>query len=86
MKHSSLSYLFITMPKREDNVSTEEETIYTLDSMTCRILPGLQAREYIVKASSNPINIIDLIIWSISLYLAKVNILFCFHTHTEISI
>lgn len=72
LKYGSLSYLFITMPKRKDNVSTEEETVYTLDSMTCRILLDLQAREYIVKSSSKPINIIDLIIWLILLYLMKV--------------
>ncbi|KAK4511311.1 uncharacterized protein ATC70_012526 [Mucor velutinosus] len=67
------------MPKRKDNVpaaaaaaaAAEQESIYTLESMTCRILPGLQAREYIVKSSSNTIHLLDVFIWSIALYLAK---------------
>ncbi|KAF1799451.1 GPI-GlcNAc transferase complex, PIG-H component-domain-containing protein [Mucor lusitanicus] len=39
--------------------------------MTCRILPGMQAREYIVKSSSNPIHLLDVFVWSVALYLAQ---------------
>ncbi|GAN08409.1 hypothetical protein MAM1_0203c07920 [Mucor ambiguus] len=59
------------MPNRQDDVPAAAEQIYTLESMTCRILPGLQAREYIVKSSSNAINLLDVFIWSIAIYLAK---------------
>lgn len=70
------------MPKRKDNVPTaaaaaaavEQESTYTLESMTCRILPGMQAREYIVKSSSNPIHLLDVFVWSVALYLAQVTI------------
>ncbi|CAO0789968.1 unnamed protein product [Mucor circinelloides] len=60
------------MPKHTDNVpAVDQETIYTLDSMTCRILPGLQAREYTVNSLSNPISILDICVWAIALYLTK---------------
>ncbi|KAL9552262.1 hypothetical protein MBANPS3_003875 [Mucor bainieri] len=56
------------MPKRKDSVpsaaaaaaaAAEQASTYTLESLTCRILPGQQAREYIVKASSSTINLLD---------------------------
>ncbi|KAI8642653.1 GPI-GlcNAc transferase complex, PIG-H component-domain-containing protein [Parasitella parasitica] len=59
------------MPKKTDNVWTKEEAVYTLESMTCRILPGLQAREYTVKSSSKAITAIDLVVWAIILYVVK---------------
>lgn len=69
----TLTVCLRTMPKHTDNVpAVDQETIYTLDSMTCRILPGLQAREYTVNSLSNPISILDICVWAIALYLTKV--------------
>lgn len=63
------------MPKPTDSVpAAEQEFTYTLQSLTCRILPGLQAREYIVKSSANAVSLLDVFLWSIALYLAKVTI------------
>ncbi|CAO3649993.1 unnamed protein product [Mucor fragilis] len=60
------------MPKPTDSVpAAEQEFTYTLQSLTCRILPGLQAREYIVKSSANAVSLLDVFLWSIALYLAK---------------
>jgi hypothetical protein len=36
---------------------------YTMGLMTCHILPGVHAREYIVRSSSRAFNIIDLVVF-----------------------
>lgn len=42
---------------------------YTLGLMTCHILPGIHAREYVVRSSSRALNIIDLIVFATAITL-----------------
>ncbi|KAI8888531.1 hypothetical protein K501DRAFT_240525 [Backusella circina FSU 941] len=40
----------------------EESRTYTLGVLTCHILPGAKAREYIVRADSRPIQVVDMLL------------------------
>lgn len=46
-----------------DGQSDESDSTYTLGLMTCHILPGVQAREYVVRSSSRALGFMDLLIW-----------------------
>ncbi|KAG2237435.1 hypothetical protein INT48_009564 [Thamnidium elegans] len=50
-------------------LTDEDNSTYTLGLMTCNILPGVKAREYIVRAPNRAIGFIDLLLWSTILYL-----------------
>lgn len=45
---------------------------YTLESMTCHILPGVQAREYVVRPAGRVLGWMDLLIWMIILHCVRV--------------
>lgn len=50
-------------------LTDEDNSTYSLGLMICNILPGVKAREYIVRAPGRAIGFIDLLIWSTILYL-----------------
>ncbi|KAI8078532.1 GPI-GlcNAc transferase complex, PIG-H component-domain-containing protein [Thamnidium elegans] len=62
-------------------LTDEDNSTYTLGLMTCNILPGVKAREYIVRAPNRAIGFIDLLLWSTILYL-----LWCLHYKYSICI
>lgn len=52
----------------------EDDSTYTMGLMTCNILPGAKAREYIVRSSTGAIGFIDVLLWITIFYLLWVNI------------
>ncbi|KAG2209496.1 hypothetical protein INT47_008340 [Mucor saturninus] len=46
---------------------------YTLANMTCHILPGVQAREYVVKPVSRLFGWMDLLLWMTMLHFMRVH-------------
>lgn len=55
-----------------DRQADESDSTYTLGLMTCNILPGVQAREYVVRSPSGALGFMDLFIWIVILLLVKV--------------